>query len=188
MAIAFERHRITVDEYHKMAEAGVFHPDARIELIEGELIETLVTMNPPHVSAIGRITRLLVQRLSDRALVLCQTPDILSNYSEPEPDFSIVRFEKREYQDRIPGPADAYFFIEVSFSTHRLDRRKIRVYAKSGVPEAWMVDLVKDCIIVHRDPSPEGYRNVTIAQRGESIAPVAFPDERFLVDDLLPPP
>ena len=106
MAVAYARHRISVDEYHRMAEAGVFDPDARIELIDGELIERLVPVKPPHAGTVALITRLLTLRLGERACVRCQLPVTITDSSEPEPDIAVVRFSPRRYLDSHPSAGD----------------------------------------------------------------------------------
>jgi Uma2 family endonuclease len=188
MAIAYERHRISVDEYHRMADAGVFPPDARIELLDGDLIETVVTMHPPHAACIVGLVELLTMRLVPFACVRSQVPVILGDYSEPEPDCAIVRRDPRRYIDRHPQVADIFFLIEVADSSRDEDRRmKIPLYGRCGVAETWLVDLVDDVVLIHRDPAPDGYGVVTIARRGETVAPLAFPDVAIPVDDILPP-
>ena len=188
MALAYERHRVSLEEYHRMVGAGVFDPESRIELVEGELIEREGAMNPTHASAITRTNRLLVTRFGARATVCCQTPITLPYDSEPMPDFAIVRLDPRDYDDRHPGPDDAHLLIEIADSSRDFDRRKkVPLYARSGIPEAWLVDLVDEVVVVYRGPSGTGYNARFEVRRGESIAPVAFPDIALPVDALLGP-
>ena len=187
MAATHVRHRVDVEEYHRMAEAGVFDPERRIELIEGELIETVAPMKEPHAVGLSRLMVLLVRCLAGRATIRCQSPVTLSDDSEPEPDFAVVRPEPRDYLERHPRPADAYLLIEVADSSRAFDqRRKIPLYGRCGVAETWLVDLVDDRIVAYRDPGPGGYATTVIATRGESLAPLAFRDERFDVSEILP--
>jgi Uma2 family endonuclease len=187
MASVYERHRITLDEYHRMAAAGVFGPDSRIELISGELIE-MAPIYPPHASSVDRILYQLITRLRERAWVRCQNPVTLPPDSEPQPDLVLARLDRRSYCDQHPGPDDILLAVEVAESTLELDRDvKIPLYARSGIPEAWLVNLVDDEIAVYRDPADAWYRTVQTHRRGESITPFAFPDTSFAVEDLLPP-
>ncbi len=187
MAVTHVRHRIDVEEYHRMAEAGVFDPERRIELIEGELIETVAPMNEPHAVGLSKLNALLVRRLSGRATIRCQSPVTLSDDSEPQPDFAVVRLDPRDYIDRHPQPPDVHFLVEVADSSRAFDqRRKIPLYARTGVAETWLVDLVDDRILAYRDPGPDGYATTVSATRGESITPLAFRDERFDVNEILP--
>ena len=187
MASVYERHRISVDEYHRMGEAGVFDPNLRIELIEGELIE-MPPIYPPHASTVDRITYQFVTRLGARARVRCQHPATLSPNSEPHPDLVVARRDSRDYCDHHPAPDEILLAVEVSDSTLRLDRKiKIPLYARSGIAEIWLVNLIDDEIVSHQEPAGAWYGSVRTYRRGESISPLAFPNTAFAVDDLLPP-
>lgn len=83
------RRKITVEEYALMTHTGVFHPDERVELIEGELIQ-MAPMKSPHIAQVMRLSRLLIEKLNRKASVAVQLPVVLGEHSEPEPDFSIL--------------------------------------------------------------------------------------------------
>lgn len=171
-----------------MADAGIFSHDARIELIDGELIESVAPMYPPHASGVAVLNRTLVRRLGERSSIRCQLPVTLGGYSEPEPDFAVVKAEAREYRDRHPGPDDIQLLVEVADSSRDEDRRmKIPLYARFGIPESWLVDLVDDHVVVYRNPGPRGYRTTSAHDRGEEIALLAFPGVPIPVDEMLPP-
>ena len=187
MATVFERHRITVDEYHRMGEAGVFDPDLRIELIDGELIK-MPPIYPPHASTVDRILYQFFTRLAGRARVRCQHPVTLPPHSEPQPDLVLARPDSRDYYDHHPAAQETLLAVEVADSTLKLDRRvKIPLYARSGVAEVWLVNLVDDELVSYREPSDAWYGSVRTYRRGDSISPLAFPDVAFAVEDLLPP-
>lgn len=188
MASVYERHRITLDEYHRMVAAGVFETDARIELIEGELIE-MPPIDPPHASTVDRIMHQLVMRLGERAWVRCQNPVTLRPASEPQPDLVLARREIPEYRDRHPEPADVLLAVEVSGSSLRLDRKiKVPLYARSGVRELWLVNLGDNELVAYRQPSDAWYASVKTYRRADQISPIAFPDVNFAVADLLAAP
>ncbi|HTW85829.1 MAG TPA: Uma2 family endonuclease [Candidatus Sulfotelmatobacter sp.] len=188
MQIAYAPHRFTVDDFHRMSDAGYFAPDARVELLDGQFYETVVSMNPPHAVSVQRLNVALVRRLGDVATIRCQLPVILGEYSEPLPDFALVRPNSREYLDGHPQTDDVFFLVEVSDSSHDQDRRlKAPLYAHHGVREVWLVDLVDDLVVAYRDPRADGFAIVTVARRGETIAPLAFPGIRVPVDEMLPP-
>jgi uncharacterized repeat protein (TIGR03803 family) len=164
MASVYERHRITLDEYHRMAKAGVFDAQARIELIDGELIE-MAPIDPPHASTVDRITHRLVMRLGERAWVRCQNPVTLRPASEPQPDLVLARRESHNYCDRDPEPADTLLAIEVSKSSLRFDRKiKVPLYARSGIRELWLVNVVDDELAAYREPADAWYASVNIAE------------------------
>jgi Uma2 family endonuclease len=186
MVLPYVRHRIRVEEYRRMAEA--FPSGARIELIDGDLIETVVPMNPPHASRVQKLTMALVGQLAGRAQIRCQLPVTLDDYSEPEPDCAVVRFDARDYFDDHPRVPDIFLLIEVADSSRDADRRmKVPLYGRCGVSETWLVDLVDDLVIVYRDPGDDGYGLVAPIRRGEVITPLAFPDCSVAVDAMLPP-
>jgi Uma2 family endonuclease len=189
MAIAFERYRISVEEYHRMVEAGVFQDDRRIELINGQLIETVAPIHPPHTYSTRQLVAAFFARFASRAAVYIQMPVTLPPNSEPEPDVALARQDAKNYVDRHPGPGDLYVVIEVADSTLLMDRRlKVPLYARAGVKELWLVNIPDDRIEVYRDPVGRRYQQIATAQRGDTIEMLAFPGETFAVDDILPPP
>lgn len=177
--------RFTVDEYHRMGEAGIFHPEARLELIEGEIVE-MSPVGTRHISCVNRANALFAERLAGRAMVSVQNPVVLSEFTEPQPNL-LLAFPKDDfYADERISARHVILAIEVSDSTVRYDRdRKAPLYARAGVSELWIENLPSDVILVHRDPSPDGYSSVDEYGRGQHLSIAAFPDVRFLVDDFI---
>jgi Uma2 family endonuclease len=135
------RHRLTVDDYYRMAESGVLAPDARVELIEGEVID-MAPMGSKHYWAMRQLDELLRAAVSDQAVVTCQLPLRLSNRSEPVPDFCVVSRPESNAAKGLPSGEEAWLVIEVSDSTLSVDARiKAPMYAAGGVGEYWVVDL-----------------------------------------------
>jgi Uma2 family endonuclease len=97
------RHRFTVADYYRMAEVGILAPDARVELIEGEVIE-MPPIGAPHASVVNRLHTLLVETVQGHALVRGQSPLRLDRHNEPEPDLALVRTRPGHYGSRHPGP------------------------------------------------------------------------------------
>src|ERR1700730_13797997 len=97
------RHRVTVDEYYRMAEVGILPPDARVELIEGEIID-MASIGPGHGGTVMQLDRLLQRAVGDRAYVFVQSPELLSDISEPQPDLALVKPRSDLYKIRHPGP------------------------------------------------------------------------------------
>ena len=188
MAIAYERHRVGIDEFHRMVEAGVFELDARLELISGEIVERVSPIYPPHASATSELTALFIGYHGAAVTVRCQAPVTLPGDSEPQPDISVVTPDANGYWTRHPAPPDIHLLVEIADSSLAQDRRiKIPLYARAEIPEAWLVDLVKGVVRIYREPIDGEYTSVRIAKRGESISIAAFPDEKFFVNDFLPP-
>ena len=179
----------TRKEYHAMGKAGIFAPNERVELLEGEII----AMSPAgsrHSSCILLMTEWFYEsgRLNGRAHIHSQNPVVVSDVSEPEPDLMLLAYRQDRYALGKPRPQDILLLVEVSDSSLGYDRNvKLRSYAESGIPETWIANLRDDCIEAHTDPSPEGYRSTRIYQRGDTISPTAFPDIQIAVNDIIPP-
>jgi Uma2 family endonuclease len=187
MAVQVLRRRFTVDEYYRMAEAGILHEDDRIELIEGEIVQ-MAAIGSKHAAGVDRLNYLFSPRVGQRAIVRVQNPVRLSQYTEPQPDVTLLRPRPDYYASAHPGPQDVLLLVEVMVTSEDYDREvKVPLYARSGIGEVWLVDLEADHIEVYRQPAPEGYRQVLRLQRGERLAPQSFPDLELSVDDILGP-
>ncbi|MBC5822796.1 MAG: Uma2 family endonuclease [Candidatus Eremiobacteraeota bacterium] len=181
MAVRYERRAISVEEYHRMADVGILAPDERVELLDGELV-AVPPMGFPHGGAIGAITRLLTSRFSERAVIRVGLPITIPPRSEPEPDFALVPLDPKEWRDRHPAPDDVMLLIEVSDSSCDFDlRKKAPLYARAGIRDFWVVDVVDRRLIVHRDPCAGGYPLTRMLRPHEMIAPLAFPDDALNV-------
>jgi Uma2 family endonuclease len=144
-------HRFTVEEYHRMGETGLLPPDARVELIEGQVVD-MSPIGRRHNSVVDRLTRLLVQRLGDTAVVRVQGSVRLSGFSEPQPDVTVLHPSDDFYATAHAGPRDVVVMIEVSDTTLRYDRNvKLPLYARSEVAEVWIVDVNARAILVASD-------------------------------------
>ena len=158
-------HRLTVDDYYRMAEAGVLSPDDRTELIEGEIID-MAPIGSAHADVVMLLTELLMQRVGGSAKVRAQVPVRLSLRSEPQPDLAVVKAKPAGYRRAHPTADDVLLLIEVSDTTLRYDLDvKARLYATHGIPEYWVVDLVANRVWCHRLPSGTRY-----AERAEITA------------------
>ena len=150
-------HRLTVDEYYRMAEVGLLSPDDRTELIEGEIIH-MPPIGPTHASVLAFLSDRLVPRAGVTAQVRLQSPIRFPPRSEPEPDVALVVARSDRYRKAHPVARDVLLLMEVSDSTLRYDLDvKGRLYATHGIPEYWVVDLVDDRVWRHRRPSGRQY-------------------------------
>jgi len=185
MEIEVAKKLFTVDEYHRMGEAGIFHPEARLELIEGEVIE-MSPVGDRHIVCVNRANALFSARLAGKAMVSVQNPVRLGRYTEPQPDILLAPWRDDFYASHRLSAKDALLVIEISDSTVRYDRnRKMPLYAKAGVRELWLENLQEDLILVYRDPQPESFATSLVFERGESLSMTAFPQISFTVDELL---
>lgn len=179
-----QKHLISAEEYLRMGEGGVFAPDARLELIEGEIIE-MAPIGGPHLARVNRLTRLLVERTGDRAIVSTQNPLIIADRSVPQPDLALLRPRQDEYASSLPGAADVMLAVEVADTTLRFDlRTKVPLYARCGIPEAWVVDVNERVVHAFRDPSAAGYRTSLTLKPGDGVACIALAEARIEVAEL----
>ncbi len=161
-----DRHTFTTDEYHRMAETGILTKDDRVELINGEII-AMSPINSPHASVVDRISNFLKEEIGKSVIVRVQSPLLLSDLSESEPDVMLLRPKDDFYASAHPQPKDVYLLIEVADTSVRIDREvKLPVYAAAGVPEVWIVNLADQQIEVHRTATENEYQFREIA-RGE---------------------
>jgi Uma2 family endonuclease len=181
------RHRITVEDYYRMAETGVLAPDARVELIEGEIID-MPPFGSKHGSVVDKLTRALIRALGDRAIVRTQGAVRLSGISEPEPDVAVLEARSDFYWHAQPVGTQALLIVEVSDSTLRYDRDvKVPLYARHGVRETWVVDIANGQLLCFSAPANGQYaRHSTIADPGP-LALASLPDVTIDLSGLLQP-
>jgi Uma2 family endonuclease len=169
------RHRLTVRDYHRLAEAGVLGEDDRIELLEGQLVD-MAAIGPRHALAVDALTELLVMAAVGQAVVRVQNPIVLDDTSEPQPDFTLLRRPWHGYPDEHPRPPDVYLLVEVADSSLDFDLgAKLELYARSGIREFWVVDLTANRVLVHRHPSDGSYGSVTSVDMSGTLQVEALP-------------
>jgi Uma2 family endonuclease len=188
MSVPVLRRRFTVDEYYRMAEAGILHEDDRVELIEGEIVE-MAPIGSRHAACIKRLIGLFSRQVGqDVATLDVQDPIHLGEHSEPQPDITLLRPRSDSYAVAHPVPEDILLLIEVADTSGEYDRGiKVPLYAQAGIREYWIVGLADEIVEVYRDPSPEGYRQIRQLRHGERITPEGFPDVEIAIDDVLLP-
>ena len=186
MAVTLRRYRFTVDEYDRMAEAGVLTQCDRVELLDGEIVE-MSPIGDRHASVVARISHVLSRRLGDRAVVWGQNPlGLRVVRSVPQPDVTLLRPRADFYANGRPGPDDALLLIEVMDTSTPTDRGvKLPLYARAGLAETWLVDLGADAIEVCRRPAGSEYAEARVLRRGERVSPLPFPELALTVDELL---
>ena len=179
-----ETYRWSREVYDRAVEAGVFGPEDRVELIEGELL-TMAPQGSRHAAVATRVGALLARVFGDRGHVRTQMPLAADDDSEPEPDLAVVPGDALDYLDA--HPAAALLVVEVADDSLRRDRSvKKRLYARCGIPEYWIVSLPDACLEVYRRPVGDAYRDAAALPAGETVAPLAAPSAVIPVSDLLP--
>ncbi|MCM0592638.1 MAG: Uma2 family endonuclease [Gloeotrichia echinulata HAB0833] len=176
----------TVDEYHRMAEAGIFGGDERVELLAGKII-WMSAKGTAHRSAVARTDRLLQNSLRNLALICVQDPVKLNERSEPEPDIAVVKVDPLDYADHHPTPGEIYLIIEVADSSLKVDcETKAQAYSQAGIRDYWVLDVVNRQLHIFREPTEDGYQNEMILGENGTISPLQFPDLQIAIFDMLP--
>ena len=176
------RHKLDVDDYYRMAEAGILGQDDRVELIDGEIID-MAPIGSGHAAVVNRLTEALVLALAGRAIVSPHNPVRLDRLNEPQPDFAVLRRRADFYESGSrPGAADVLLLIEVADSSLRYDRTvKLPLYARVGIGEVWIVDLQRRALEVHRHPGQTGYAATTTHRSGEVVRLALAPEVEIAV-------
>jgi Uma2 family endonuclease len=180
--------KLTVDEYYRMAAAGILEPEERVELIEG-VVFSMVPQNEPHANAIVELNAYLVKALAGPNEVRVQLPLTLNDESEPEPDFAVVRAGRRTPRHRRTGhPSTAVLVIEIADSTLKFDREKAALYARAGVKEYWIVNVRGRCVEVFQKPNRASgrYKSSSVVGPGQILKPAGLPGPRIPVEHLFP--
>ncbi|MDG2529212.1 Uma2 family endonuclease [Caulobacter endophyticus] len=175
-------YRFTYDDVLRMVEAGILADDARVELIEGELI-AVSPESVPHVRCRRWLTQFFTRRLFEGQWEInSDAPIRLDDQTAPEPDLAIF---PSTVHDRDLRGSDIVLAVEVSVSSQALDLgRKADLYASAGVREYWVVDVSSQRLIVHREPTAGGYRSIWEEGVRGGVAPQAFPHLEIRVADL----
>lgn len=170
------RHRYTVADLERMEEAGILAPDARVELIDGEIID-MPPIGSPHVATVLQLDQVLQEAVRGRALVLVQAPIALDDHNAPQPDIALLRPRADYYRSALARPADVLLVVEVAESSLRYDRGiKMPLYARHGIAEAWLIDAAGRTLTRYRSPEHGGYARVDEPSFTAPIEIGALPD------------
>jgi Uma2 family endonuclease len=170
------RHRFSTEDYYRMARTGVLKPDARVELLDGEIID-MAPIGPLHGGGTNYLNEHFTARARGRYLVAIQNPVHLDQHSAPQPDLMLLKRATDYYRSRHPRPEDVFLLIEVADTSLAYDReRKLPAYARAGITEVWIVNLEAKTFEVNREPHLAGYHSSVVLRVGEQARPVAFPD------------
>ena len=185
MSRQLAKHWITVDEYERMGEAGIFGDDARLELLEGGIYE-MSPIGSPHAACVTILHHLLTLKFANKLIVISQNPIRLDDFSEPQPDIALLRWRDDFYRHAHPTPADVLLVIEVADSTVESDRSyKMPLYAKAGIPEMWLVSLPDETIELYAESAGGVYQVSKTFKRGEEAQSYGVTDLRVEVAKVL---
>ena len=170
-----QRHRFSVADFYALGDVGILAPDARVELIEGEVID-MAPIGSPHAGIVNVLTREFVLAVGDAATVSIQNPVRLSDFSQPQPDVALLRPRTDGYAGAMPTAADVFLLVEVAASSLSFDRTvKMPLYARHGIPECWVVDIEGGQVIRYADPGASGYATCAPLPSLERVALPGLP-------------
>ncbi len=177
--------KFTVDEYMQMVDIGVLGKEDRVELVDGVILE-MAPVGRPHELRVNRLVRLFIHAVPENVEVNIQGTIRLNDLSGPEPDIALLTPQASMDVVNIPDSEGIILVVEVAGSSLQRDRgEKARRYAESGIPELWIFMLESDEIEVSRQPTPDGYADVQVYRRGDTLTIQELPGILFRVDDLL---
>ena len=186
MTTHIKRRAFSADEYHAMVEAGILTKYDRVELLDGEII-AMVPIGSRHASSVMRVSELLSEGVGKRAIVSVQGPVRLDEASEPEPDLMLLKRRDDFYAAAHPTPADVLLLIEVSDATVAFDKNvKLPLYARSAIPEVWIVNLPDRMIEVYSAPSGLEYTESRSIGMDGTLSPACFEDVSLQVGAVIP--
>ena len=169
-------HRITVDQYYRMAEVGLLAPDERVELIDGVIVD-MAPIGSRHAGTASHLGELLAGALGTRAILRTQSPIRFGAASEPQPDLAVLRRRPDYYKTAHPSAEDTLLIVEVSDSSARYDLQvKVPLYARHRIPEVWVVDLTEGLLHIYRRPGGSAFADQSSLANPGVLALAAVPD------------
>jgi Uma2 family endonuclease len=185
MSAQLEKWHFNVDQYYRLAEVGVLKPDDRVELIEGEIVK-MSPIGSPHAACVAKCINVFTKGRNLVVTLWVQNPVRLSDFSEPVPDVALLKPRDDFYAEHLPTSEDVLLIIEVSDSTILSDRNvKVPLYARAGIPEAWLVNLPKKMIEVYYDVVESRYRKCLKVKRGEVLISPTVPGLSLKVSEII---
>jgi len=176
-------------DYERLVSAGMFHPEERLELVEGEILQ-MSPQGSAHATAVSLVESALREAFGSDYLIRIQMPLALDPDSEPEPDIAVIIGSPRDYRNAHPNIAE--LVVEVADTTIEYDRkRKAPLYAKAGIQEYWILNILDRQLEVFSLPARDNsssrpYHERKILTPSETVSPLHLPEMSILVADLLP--
>ncbi len=185
MSVRIAKHYFTADEFERMAQVGLFPEGARLELIGGEIVE-MSPIGKRHAACVDALNWWLSRKVGDAAIVRIQNPIQLDDFTEPQPDLSLLKPREDFYRDVLPAPADVLLVVEVADTSVDYDRQvKLPLYARAGIAEVWIVNLPEDKIETYARPAGGAYEAEAERRRGERVSSSTLPSLAVEVDAIL---
>lgn len=184
-----QRWKWTGEELQRASQAGVFPPETRVELMDGEILKV---MRPSHRHSrlVSRLVRQFWNHCDQQTqLIQSEQPIHLNAHFEPVPDLAIIQGPDDRYEQRFPDPGEVFLIVEVADSSLRYDQGdKYRAYAAAGIPEYWIVNLRESQVEVFRQPEGDAYGSTQVYSLGKAVLVPMNPDASIAVAALLGQP
>jgi Uma2 family endonuclease len=185
MVVNLAKHYFTVSEYERMGETGVFAPDARVELIEGEIVE-MSPIGSRHAACVELVAEILTMQFQGKAIVRIQNPIVLNDFSESQPDVAVLHFRTDRYRTAHPRPNEVLLVIEVSDTPYPYDRNvKIPLCARAGIAEAVIFNLPEEELEYFSQPEAGTYQSRRVLKSGERFESAKVDGLTLDVDTIL---
>jgi Uma2 family endonuclease len=185
MSVQIAKRWFTVAEYDRMGETGILTEDDRVELVEGEIIE-MSPIGERHAACVDKLSELFREQLQRKAIVRVQNPIQLGSFSEPQPDVALLKRRDDFYRRSHPMADDVLLVVEVAETTIEYDRQiKVPLYARAGIAEVWIVNLVDEQIEIYAQPAGDAYQSRREVRRGEIINSPSALNLSLGVDEIL---
>jgi Uma2 family endonuclease len=186
MSVSYSRHHFSVEEFDRIVDAGVFREDDRLELIEGEILETS-PIGKRHAGFVRKLTKTLERIVGDRSIVSVQNPILADDWSKPQPDIALLVPRADFYTAIDPAPRHVRVAIEVADTSFEYDTTvKVPLYARSGIREVWVIDAKARDIHVYWSPREGEYRRHLVFGKDATFISARFPGVAFVVSSLIP--
>ena len=187
MALEYKRREFTVDDYHRMADAGIFAEDERVELIDGELIE-MAPLGLGHWTRHAALTEYLIRSFGKKVLVVPAGSFPLGRRNEPQPDFALLAPLDYFGRDARPTLEEIFAFVEVANTSAAFDRgRKLRMYGAQRVREYLLADIKHNRLTLFGEPTELGYAASRELEYGDTFGFAAVPEVVLAADPFLDP-
>jgi Uma2 family endonuclease len=175
----------TVEAFTKASAAGVFGYSERLELVQGRIIK-FMGQGPRHATLASQIADMLRDAAKKQFAIREEKPFRIDFDGEPIPDVMVLSGRQADYDDHQPVPEDVRLLVEVSVTTVEYDLgEKALLYAQAGIADYWAVLVNEAAIVVHREPSLQGYQNVMRLAGTDTLSPLALPEVAWTINELL---
>ncbi len=179
------KHLTNLDEWRRLGEAAIFPPESRVELINGEILD-MAPIGFYHAGHLKRINKLFTRLVPDNIIISVQDPLQLGDFSEPEPDFILLKPNDDFYSSRHPNADDVLLLIEVADTSLKFDQnQKLHLYALHNIPEYWLLNLNDSSLEVYRKPNGDVYAEKTTLRAGDTLTLSQLPEITVRISDIL---